>query len=123
MPGDDEDAVDDRELDPGGIHARQLDDDVHGRRVLRPVCVDPWPEAGALGRHAVVAEVGEELLHLGLQPVEVSAVSHATIVAVARILKAAGAVSGLLLYVWVAAVRLAPGVRASKAARRAARRL
>jgi hypothetical protein len=93
------------------------------RRLLRAVGVDPRPEAGALGRHAVVAEVGEELLHLGLQPVDVSAGSHATIVAVARILKAAGAVAGLLLYVWVAAVRLAPGVRASKAARRAARRL
>jgi hypothetical protein len=42
---------------------------------------------------------------------------------VGRILKAAGAVVGLLLYVWVAAVRIAPGVRARKAARRAARRL
>jgi len=41
---------------------------------------------------------------------------------VGRILKAAGAVLGLLLYIWVAAVRLAPGIRARKAARRAARR-
>jgi hypothetical protein len=38
-----------------------------------------------------------------------------------RILKAAGAGIALLLYVWVAAVRLAPGVRARKTARRAAR--
>jgi hypothetical protein len=123
VPGDYEDAVDDGELDLGGIHAGQLDDDVHSRRVLRPVGVDPWAEAGALGRYAVVAEVGEELLHLGLQPVDVPAGSHETIVAVGRILKAAGVVFGLLLYVWVAAVRLAPGVRARKAARRAARRL
>ena len=120
---DDEDAVHDGELDLGGIHARQLDDDVDGGRLLRPVGVDPRPEAGALGRHAVVAEVGEELLHLGLQPVHVSAGSHATIVAVGRILKAAGVAVGLLLYVWVAAVRLAPGIRARRAARRAAGRL
>ncbi|MGH3016294.1 MAG: hypothetical protein ACRDNN_15220 [Gaiellaceae bacterium] len=40
-----------------------------------------------------------------------------------RVLKAAGAIVGLVLYVWVAAVRLAPGIRARKAARRAARRL
>ncbi|MGH3024793.1 MAG: hypothetical protein ACRDNI_14145 [Gaiellaceae bacterium] len=39
-----------------------------------------------------------------------------------RILKLAGASLGLVLYVWIAAVRLAPGVRARKAARRAARR-
>ncbi|HWM12854.1 MAG TPA: hypothetical protein VNO56_00065 [Gaiellaceae bacterium] len=38
-----------------------------------------------------------------------------------RILKAAGAVVGFLVYVWVAAVRIAPGVRARKAARRARR--
>lgn len=38
-----------------------------------------------------------------------------------RILKAAGAAIALLLYVWVAAVRSAPGVRARKAARRAIR--
>jgi hypothetical protein len=41
---------------------------------------------------------------------------------VGAILKAAAAGVGLLLYVWVAAVRLAPGIRARKAARRAARR-
>jgi hypothetical protein len=123
VPGDDEDTVDDGELDLGGVHTGQLDDDVDGGRVLRPVGIDPRPEAGALGRDAMMAEVGEELLHLGLEPVEVSAVSHATIVAVGRILKAAGAAVGLLLYVWVAAVRLAPGIRARKAARRAARRL
>ena len=34
-------------------------------------------------------------------------------------LKAAAAVFGLLLYVWVAAVRHTPGIRARKAARRA----
>jgi hypothetical protein len=39
-----------------------------------------------------------------------------------RILKVAGAGLGLAAYVWVAAVRLAPGVRARKAARRAVRR-
>ncbi|HXV58232.1 MAG TPA: hypothetical protein VD704_10230 [Gaiellaceae bacterium] len=36
-----------------------------------------------------------------------------------RILKAAGALAALVLYVWAAAVRLAPEVRARKAARRA----
>jgi hypothetical protein len=41
---------------------------------------------------------------------------------VGRILKAAAAGAGLLVYVWVAAVRFAPGIRAAKAARRAARR-
>jgi hypothetical protein len=41
---------------------------------------------------------------------------------VARILKAAVTAVAVLLYVWVAAVRLAPGVRARKAARRAAGR-
>jgi hypothetical protein len=40
-----------------------------------------------------------------------------------RLLKVVGAAVGLVLYVWVAAVRLAPSVRARKAARRAARRL
>jgi hypothetical protein len=39
-----------------------------------------------------------------------------------RLLKAAGLVAGFLVYVWVAAVRYAPGVRARKAARRAVRR-
>jgi hypothetical protein len=38
---------------------------------------------------------------------------------VGRVLKAAGVLAGLLLYVWAAAVRLAPEVRARKAARRA----
>jgi hypothetical protein len=37
----------------------------------------------------------------------------------ARILKIAGAAAALLLYIWVAAVRNAPSVRAGKAARRA----
>jgi hypothetical protein len=40
----------------------------------------------------------------------------------ARLLKASGLVLGLLIYVWVAAVRAAPGIRARKAARRALRR-
>ncbi|MGH3033520.1 MAG: hypothetical protein ACRDON_03055 [Gaiellaceae bacterium] len=39
----------------------------------------------------------------------------------ARFLKAAAAVGGLLLYVWVEAVRQVPGVRARKAARRSLR--
>jgi hypothetical protein len=39
-----------------------------------------------------------------------------------RILKSAAAGLGFLAYVWVAAVRLAPGVRARKAARRTMRR-
>jgi hypothetical protein len=38
-----------------------------------------------------------------------------------RYLKTAGLVLGLLGYVWVAAVRHAPGIRARKAARRAVR--
>jgi hypothetical protein len=40
----------------------------------------------------------------------------------ARLLKASGLVLGFLAYVWVAAVRAAPGIRARKAARRALRR-
>ena len=48
--------------------------------------------------------------------------SHATIVAVGRILTVAGVVAAFLAYVWVAAVRLAPGIRARKAARRATRK-
>jgi hypothetical protein len=39
-----------------------------------------------------------------------------------RILKVAGAGLGLAAYLWVAAVRFAPGVRARKAARRSLRR-
>jgi hypothetical protein len=39
-----------------------------------------------------------------------------------RLLKAAGLAAGILVYVWVAAVRFAPAVRARKAARRAVRR-
>jgi hypothetical protein len=42
---------------------------------------------------------------------------------VGRVLKAAGAAIALLLYVWVAAVRLAPTVRARKAGRRSSRRV
>jgi hypothetical protein len=38
-----------------------------------------------------------------------------------RLLKAIALVAGLLVYIWVAAVRYAPGVRARKAARRAVR--
>jgi hypothetical protein len=39
-------------------------------------------------------------------------------VVVGRLLKLAGASVALLLYVWVAAVRATPGIRARKAARR-----
>jgi hypothetical protein len=39
-----------------------------------------------------------------------------------RRLNAAGASAGFLAYVWVTAVRAAPGIRARKAARRAVRR-
>jgi hypothetical protein len=39
-----------------------------------------------------------------------------------RILKLAAAGTALAAYVWIAAVRLAPGVRARKAARRSLRR-
>jgi hypothetical protein len=42
-------------------------------------------------------------------------------VAVARLLKLTGAGLGLVLYVWAAAVRAAPRVRARKAARRSVR--
>jgi hypothetical protein len=40
----------------------------------------------------------------------------------ARLLKASGLLLGFLAYVWVAAVRAAPGIKARKAARRAVRR-
>jgi len=39
-----------------------------------------------------------------------------------RRLNAAGAIAGSLVYVWFAAVRAAPGIRARKAARRSLRR-
>ncbi|HZB85994.1 MAG TPA: hypothetical protein VE289_05470 [Gaiellaceae bacterium] len=39
-----------------------------------------------------------------------------------RLLKLAGAAVALLLYVWAAGVRAAPGIRARKAARRSLRR-
>ncbi len=39
-----------------------------------------------------------------------------------RPLKAAAVALGFLAYVWVAAVRYAPGIRARKAARKAVRR-
>jgi hypothetical protein len=42
-------------------------------------------------------------------------------VAMLRLLKVAAAGLGLLLYVWAAAVRAAPGVRARKAAQRSLR--
>ena len=122
LAGDGEDAVREGEVDLRRIDPRELDDDVERGRVLRPVRVHARPEDGALRRQPVVAEVCEQLLHLALDAVDVTALGHATIVAVARILKLAGAAVGVLLYVWVAAVRLAPTVRARKAARRAGRR-
>jgi hypothetical protein len=70
----------------------------------------------------MLAEVDEQLLHLALQAVDVPFRGHATILAVGRILKVGAAGLALLLYVWVAAVRRAPVVRARKAARRAASR-
>jgi hypothetical protein len=39
-----------------------------------------------------------------------------------RLLTAGGAGAAFVLYVWVAAVRAAPGIRARKAARRSVRR-
>jgi len=73
-------------------------------------------------RQAVVPEVREELLHLAGQTVDVPPLRHARIVAMASRRAAAGAGVGFLAYLWVAAVRAAPGIRARKAARRALRR-
>jgi hypothetical protein len=69
-----------------------------------------------------VAQVGEELLHLAGQPVDVAALVHARIVAMGTLPKALALVTGFLAYLWVAAVRYAPGVRARKAARRSVQR-
>jgi hypothetical protein len=65
-----------------------------------------------------LAEVGEELLHLAHELVGILGGTHAIMVAVGRLLKLAGAAVALLLYVWAAGVRAAPGIRARKAARR-----
>jgi hypothetical protein len=119
---DREDAVDDRDVDLGRVDAGELDDDVDRGGIVRPVGVDARAEAAPLRRQPVLAEVREELLHLGLEPVGVPACSHETIVAVGRTLTVAGGVAAFLAYVWVAAVRLAPGIRARKAARRATRK-
>ena len=86
------------------------------------VDVDPRAEPAALRRQPVVPEVGEQLLHLARQAVDVPPLPHARIVAMARRRAAAGAGVGFLAYLWVAAVRAAPGIRARKAARRSLRR-
>jgi hypothetical protein len=65
-----------------------------------------------------LTQVGEELLHLGLEAIDVPARGHATMVAVARLLRIAALAVAFLLYVWVGAVRNANAVRARKAARR-----
>ena len=120
--GDDEHAVVDGYVDLVGVDARELGDDVEDRRVLRAIDVDSWAEPRSLRRKPVIPEVGEELLHLAREAVDVPPLSHARIVAMGRFLTAGGVGFGFLVYVWVAAVRAAPGIRARKAANRAVRR-
>jgi hypothetical protein len=114
----DEDVVHDREVDVTGVDPGQLDDDVQGGRLLRPEDVHPGTKAGPPAPEARLAEVGEELLHLAHELVGILGGTHAIMVAVGRLLKLAGAAIALLLYVWAAGVRAAPGIRARKAARR-----
>ena len=65
-----------------------------------------------------MAEVGEELLHLQLEAIELLARAHETIVPVGRILKVAGAAFGLLLYLWFAGVRNVDEVKERKRSRK-----
>jgi hypothetical protein len=70
---DREDAVDDGDVDLGRVDAGELDDDVDRGRIVGPVGVDARAEAAPLRRQPVLAEIREELLHLGLEPVGVPA--------------------------------------------------
>jgi hypothetical protein len=117
--GEDEDAFDDGDLDVGRVDAGELDHEIQSRRILGPEDVNARPKACPADAEAGLAEVGEELLHLGLDAIGVPARRHATIVAVGRLLRIAGLGLALLLYVWFGAVRNARAVRARKAARRA----
>src|SRR5436189_1513354 len=70
---DDERAPRRHDLDRRRVDAGQLDDDVHGRRFVRPIAVagraEPAAEAG-VARH--LPEIREELLDLALELVEVA---------------------------------------------------
>jgi hypothetical protein len=114
---EDEDAFSDRQLDLGRIDPRELDDDVDGGGILRPEDVysrtkPPSPRGET--RH--LAEVGEKLLHLLLQPIHVFPIGHGTIVAVRRAFKIAVAGLAFLLYLWFAGVRYAAEARRRKGA-------
>jgi hypothetical protein len=70
---DREDAVDDGDIDLGRVDAGELDHHVNRGRIVGPVGVDARAEAAPLRRQSVLAEVREELLHLGLESVGVPA--------------------------------------------------
>src|SRR6185503_5305278 len=72
-PGDGECALLDRELDRVGIDAGQLDDDDELGWILREEAVDGGTESAAdSGEPRHLPEVGEELLDLPLQAVDVA---------------------------------------------------
>jgi hypothetical protein len=115
------------ELDP-----RQLHDYDDPPRVVGVVRVDGRPEAAPCrGKPRRAPEVGEELLDLALEAVDVASAGHVgsgrrytpLVARLKRLARLAAAAFGALVYVWVAAVRLAPRAkrrRAIKAARRKA---
>lgn len=132
IAGDRQRALLDRELERIAIDAGDLDDDDELGRVLRDEAVDRGPESVPdPGEAGYLPEVGEQLLDLSLQAVDV-APRHCrgdvtrrctieSVTLVRRILKLVAASAAFLLYVWFAAVRAAPRIRQRKALRRAAR--
>ena len=88
-----------------------------------------WAETGSQSREARhLPEIGEQLLDLALQLVEIPLVCHLRqayprrsllgMARIRRLVKLAAAAFALLLYVWYAAVRHAPQVKRQKRTRR-----
>ncbi len=116
----DEDTFDDRHVDLGRVDPGELDDDRDRGRVVRPVDVERRTKAGATRDEARnLAQIREQLLHLGLHAVDVPASGHETIVPMPRIFKSAPFMLGVLGYLWVAGVRNLDEVKERKLARRA----
>ena len=73
LPGDEQRASARHDLDRLGRDAGDLDVDAQLRGILRPVDVDRRPEAAAVPHEPRnLPEVGEQLLDLALQPVDVA---------------------------------------------------
>jgi hypothetical protein len=80
--------VRDGDLDLAGIDPRELDDDGDRGRVLREVDIDSRAKARPLrDEPRNLAEIGKELLHLALEPVDVFSGTHLSIVAAVGFLK------------------------------------